>query len=64
MIDILAKAGGKPAHDGPDLGARPIRGAVERTLVDPIAKLLLDRGAPLSVRVIARDGKIGLVLGA
>ena len=61
MLGLLARAGGRET-DGPDLGARPIRGAVERTLVDPIANLLLGRSAPLTVRATVRDGMIQLVM--
>ncbi len=41
-----------------ELGARPIKAAVERTLVDPIAKLLLEKSGPLTVRARVVDGKI------
>ncbi|TMQ22437.1 MAG: ATP-dependent Clp protease ATP-binding subunit [Deltaproteobacteria bacterium] len=61
VLGLLARAGGRET-DGPDLGARPIRGAVERTLVDPIANLLLGRSAPLTVRATVRDGMIQLVM--
>ncbi|HEX3766043.1 MAG TPA: ATP-dependent Clp protease ATP-binding subunit [Kofleriaceae bacterium] len=62
VLDILARAGGRDASDGPDLGARPIRGAIERTLIDPIASMLLGRSPPLAVRATARNGMIQLVL--
>jgi len=62
VLDILAMAGGREATDGPDLGARPIRGAVERTLVDPIASMLLGCSPPITVRATARNGMIQLAV--
>jgi ATP-dependent Clp protease ATP-binding subunit ClpC len=62
VLDILARAGGREASDGPDLGARPIRGAVERTLVDPIASMLLGRSPPITVRATAYNGMIQLAV--
>jgi ATP-dependent Clp protease ATP-binding subunit ClpC len=41
-----------------ELGARPIKAAVERALVDPIAKLLLERSGPLEVRARVVDDRI------
>jgi len=62
VLELLARAGGREAPGAPDLGARPIRGAVERTLVDPIAKLLLGRTPPLAIRATAAGGAIRLEL--
>ncbi|HEX7841518.1 MAG TPA: AAA family ATPase, partial [Kofleriaceae bacterium] len=62
VLEMLARAGGRETGDGPDLGARPIRGAVERTLVDPIANILLERSAPITVRATASGGMIRLVV--
>jgi ATP-dependent Clp protease ATP-binding subunit ClpA len=62
VLDVLARAGGREAGDAPDLGARPIRGAVERTLVDPIATILLGRSPPLVIRAMASGGTIRLVM--
>jgi ATP-dependent Clp protease ATP-binding subunit ClpC len=62
VLDILARSGGREHPDAPDLGARPIRGAVERTLVDPIANILLGRTPPITIRATASGGNIRLVL--
>jgi len=62
VLEMLARAGGRETSDAPDLGARPIRGAVERTLVDPIANILLGRTPPITIRATARDGTIRLVM--
>jgi ATP-dependent Clp protease ATP-binding subunit ClpA len=62
VLDVLARSGGREHADAPDLGARPIRGAVERTLVDPIANIQLGRAPPLTIRATASGGNIRLVL--
>jgi ATP-dependent Clp protease ATP-binding subunit ClpC len=60
VVELLARAGGRETGDGADLGARPIRGAVDRTLVDPIANLLLGHTPPLTVRATTHEGLIRL----
>jgi ATP-dependent Clp protease ATP-binding subunit ClpC len=62
VLELLARAGGRETRDAPDLGARPIRGAVERTLVDPIANILLGRTPPLTIRATVAGGTIRLVM--
>jgi len=62
VLEMLARAGGRETPDAPDLGARPIRGAVERTLVDPIATLLLGRKPPITIRATVASGQIRLVV--